>query len=56
MVQKSKSIKEAKKETMHIMKSQTSLYNGPLPPPESLEKYEKILPGTADRILSNFER
>jgi uncharacterized membrane protein len=33
-----------------------SSYRGPLPPPEHLEGYEKILPGAADRILSMAEK
>lgn len=28
---------------------------GPLPPPNALEAYEKILPGAADRILAMAE-
>lgn len=30
-------------------------YAGPLPPPEAFEKYERILPGAADRILKLAE-
>jgi uncharacterized membrane protein len=30
-------------------------YSGPIPPPESLEKYEKILPGLANRIMTQAE-
>jgi uncharacterized membrane protein len=33
----------------------TELYAGPLPPPEILEKFEQILPGSADRILKQAE-
>ncbi|MFN8436906.1 MAG: DUF2335 domain-containing protein [Cytophagales bacterium] len=33
----------------------TNLYSGPIPNPESLEKYEQILPGAADRILKMAE-
>ena len=31
-------------------------WEGPLPPPEVVERFEKILPGSLDRLLSNFER
>jgi uncharacterized membrane protein len=31
-------------------------YSGPLPHPELLAEYERILPGAADRILSMAER
>ena len=32
-----------------------TVFSGPLPPPEILEKYEQILPGAAERILSMAE-
>ncbi len=31
------------------------MYSGPIPPPEFMEKYEKIHPGFADRILKLTE-
>ena len=31
-------------------------FSGPLPPPSVLEKYEQILPGLADRIVSMAEK
>ena len=31
-------------------------YSGPLPHPSILKQYEEIMPGSADRILSQFER
>ncbi len=34
----------------------TSQYQGPLPHPALLEGYEKVLPGAAERIFSNWER
>lgn len=37
---------------LHIQQSQ---YSGPIPPPESLQYYEEILPGAADRILKMAE-
>jgi uncharacterized membrane protein len=30
-------------------------YSGPLPPPAALEKYDQVLPGSAERILSMAE-
>lgn len=34
---------------------QRSFYQGPIPPPEALEKYEKISPGFANRIVKMAE-
>jgi len=31
-------------------------YRGPLPPPEMLRAYDEIVPGAAERILTQFER
>jgi uncharacterized membrane protein len=31
-------------------------FSGPLPPPEILRKYEEVLPGSAERIISMAER
>lgn len=31
-------------------------FRGPLPPPDVLQRYEEIHPGTAERILQQFER
>ena len=31
-------------------------FRGPLPPPEILQRYEEIHPGTAERVLQQFER
>ncbi len=33
-----------------------SRFSGPLPHPEDLAKYEQVLPGSADRIISMAER
>lgn len=35
---------------------QTASYSGPLPLPQHLEHYDKVLPGAADRIVSMAER
>ncbi len=37
-----------------VMRSE--IYSGPIPPPEAFEKYEKVLPGAADRIMKMTER
>ncbi len=37
---------------LHVRESK---YSGPIPPPESLEYYESVLPGAADRILRMAE-
>ena len=31
-------------------------FNGPLPPPDALEKYERVSPGAAERIIAMAER
>ncbi len=31
-------------------------WQGPLPPPATIEVYERLHPGTLERLLSNFER
>ncbi|BAH07908.1 DUF2335 domain-containing protein [Clostridium kluyveri] len=33
-----------------------SIFTGPLPPPEIFEKYEKVCPGAADRIICMAEK
>jgi len=33
----------------------TARYEGPIPPPEALRKYEEIIPGSADRIFRYAE-
>ncbi|WP_236715282.1 DUF2335 domain-containing protein [Leptospira interrogans] len=47
-----------KDNTTNVKHSFTSaeFYQGPLPPPEKLEKYESILPGLADRIVAMAEK
>lgn len=35
---------------------QSTIFAGPIPPAEELAKYEKILPGSADRILKMAEK
>lgn len=43
--------------SLHLtQKIEQSLYKGPLPPAEQLEKYEKVHPGAADRIITMAEK
>ncbi len=39
----------------HELSSVQYSYSGPLPHPEILERYNKIVPGSAERILAQFE-
>lgn len=39
-----------------MLMARRSEFSGPIPPPESLEHYERILPGAAHRILGMAER
>jgi len=44
---------DEKREAARIIASaiEISRFSGPLPPPEELAKYDRILPGAADRII-----
>lgn len=43
-------------ETVEIIaRSIKTSFSGPLPPPDMLKKYEEVLPGSADRIVSLAE-
>ncbi len=46
---------QAKKSSVEILEMQ-SMFSGPIPPPELFEAYEKVLPGSAERILALAER
>lgn len=46
--------KEEVKEALMIIRSET--FSGPIPPPESLDRYEQIQAGSADRILKMAEK
>lgn len=39
----------------NLQVQKTELYAGPLPHPDTLKKFEEILPGAADRILKQAE-
>lgn len=45
-----------KQQTINRVQVSASSYSGPLPPPEILEYYDKIIPGGADRIFSLVEK
>jgi uncharacterized membrane protein len=47
-------VEQIARQQVQVMGVQTS-YSGPLPPPELLEHFEKIIPGGADRIFAQFE-
>ena len=38
------------------MTASLTLHSGPLPPPETVERYELVLPGAFDRILTMAEQ
>lgn len=44
------------KELKHAVTEIISEYSGPIPPPSILSGYEKILPGSAERILAMAEK
>lgn len=41
---------------VELTKTETSVFVGPLPTPDALEKYEEIHPGIAERILQMAEK
>lgn len=48
--------KDELKKVIRRVSVERSMYSGPIPPPEILEGYEKVLPGTADRIMKMAEK
>lgn len=40
----------------HKIAFRQELYSGPLPHPETLARYDQIVPGSAERIISVFEK
>ena len=48
--------KEAAAVGRYVVKAMMEEFSGPIPHPDILEKYEKILPGSADRIISMAEK
>jgi uncharacterized membrane protein len=39
-----------------VQQAQQTLWHGPYPPPEAIERYEKILPGTFHRMITMAEQ
>jgi uncharacterized membrane protein len=48
-------MKPATRQTTAVQVQTSAIFSGPLPPPASLEAYERILPGAAERILKMAE-
>lgn len=40
----------------YVVKAMREEFSGPIPHPDIIEKYERILPGSADRIISMAEK
>jgi uncharacterized membrane protein len=49
-------LREAVQEFSADVTEMRSMFSGPVPPPELLAGYEKVLPGMADRILTMAEK
>jgi uncharacterized membrane protein len=45
-----------RQQSMMRLAAKAYSFSGPLPPPEALEKYNQVLPGAADRIISMAEQ
>lgn len=48
--------KERANAIVSIVRESLVAFSGPIPPPEQFAQYEKILPGSADRILKMAEK
>jgi uncharacterized membrane protein len=48
--------KAAQSSALPTQVAHTSAFAGPIPPPEYLEQYDRIVPGTAKLIIDAFER
>ncbi len=44
------------KQQTNSVQVQAAYFNGPLPPPDILAKYNDVLPGAADRIIAMAEK
>ena len=44
------------KRSVSIIARQASMFQGPIPPPEYFAQYDKVLPGTAERIVVMAEK
>jgi len=47
---------QGKQQTKPQVVAMQAEFRGPLPPPDMLQRYEEIHPGTAERVLQQFER
>jgi len=56
MNQNSQPSQSGDKKNVNAIVSQSVAFFGPLPPPQVLEQYEKVLPGAADRIITMAEQ
>ena len=43
------------RELVSLIRSEIVAFRGPLPPPEVLQRYEEICPGSAQMIMRNFD-
>lgn len=50
-----KSTPNKKQQSMTVQRVETMIHQGPLPDPLTLEKYDKVVPGAAERIIQIFE-
>ena len=44
--------KPANRENVLITQEKTEFFQGPTPPPEVLERYDELVPGTAERLIA----
>lgn len=51
-----RSLPEGLPESVRLAAIQQSQYSGPLPPPALYQEFEKVLPGSAERILAMAEK
>ena len=49
-------VDESTEPERHVTQFSAESYSGPLPQPEELGKYESVLPGAADRIITMAEK
>ena len=54
--QATKSLSEEKRRLLVHTLSQQSFFQGPFPPPDVLQGYEEILPGSAERVFTLTEK
>src|SRR3990167_6669765 len=46
---------EPRKENRGLLLRQETSFSGPLPPPETLKKFDEVVPGAAERIIKMAE-